>query len=95
MSIAANIEQSFHWEMLPWRDGMPACEHLKVKGEPYPFGSIIYRGGFANPHFECHAFYCDEAGRAQTLWQETVLETAADAKQAVIQAHTSAFKHAA
>lgn len=61
-----------YWELAEWQPGMPVCWHLK-NGGPYPIGSIVEVGGFANRAYECKAY---EDGIAVCLGLETSLDEA-------------------
>ena len=73
------------WETQPHQPGLPFCQLLKVKGHPYPYGSIVQTGAPMSPVYRCEAFVCDNAGRQHSIWigEEASLKAA---EQAVIDA---------
>ncbi|MEL6758637.1 MAG: hypothetical protein AAFP81_19575 [Pseudomonadota bacterium] len=70
------------WEPQCWQPELGNCLLLKIKGEPYPFGSITYLPGF-NPTYKCEAFVCDDMGRKQSLWIGEITGSLNDAELAV------------
>lgn len=83
-----------YWELAEWQPGMPACWHLK-NGGPYPIGSIVEVGGFANRAYECKAFTCNEKGEPTYRYIGLITTSIDDAKAAVEGAHESLFEEAA
>ena len=94
MAFTEYEKEAAHWETQGHRAGLPFCTLLKVKGRPYPYGSIVQTGAPMFPTYECKAFFCDANGRERLIWMGET-NNLAEAKTAVMSWHESRFEVAA